>query len=103
LAYGAALGIGIMTRVPFGAFYVLCTWCVLKGNPVYGALLMGTYGLMRALVLLPVSWGLNCSHTPITEWASSPFFNQWRAQQVLAVALILFGTYALVSSVLVMP
>jgi sulfite exporter TauE/SafE len=103
LAYGAALGIGVMTRIPFGAFYVLCTWCVLKGNPVYGAVLMGTYGVMRALVLLPVSWDLNCSHTPITEWATSPFFNQWRAQQVLAVALILFGTYALASTVLGLP
>ena len=29
LAYGAALGLGVMTRIPFGAFYVLCTWCVL--------------------------------------------------------------------------
>src|SRR5579872_2939938 len=82
LAYGAALGLGIMTRVPFGAFYVLCTWCVLQGNVAYGALLMGTYGVMRALVLFPVSWGLN--RTPITEWATNRFFNQWRAQQVLA-------------------
>src|SRR5947209_13199134 len=29
LAYGAALGLGVMTRIPFGAFSVLCTWCVL--------------------------------------------------------------------------
>ena len=62
--------LGIMTRVPFWGFYVLCVWCVLKGNPLYGAVLLGTYGLLRALVLLPVSWGLSCSHTPITEWAS---------------------------------
>ncbi len=100
LAYGAALGLGIMTRVPFGAFYVLCVWCVLKGNPLYGAVLMGTYGLLRALVLLPVSWGLSCSRTPITEWASSPYFNQWRAQQVVAAVLMLFGTFALLSTVL---
>jgi hypothetical protein len=100
LAYGAALGLGVMTRIPFGAFYVLCTWCILKGDPTYGALLMGTYGALRALVLLPVSWGLYCHRTPITEWATSPLFNLWRAQQVLAVALIMFGTQALVSTVL---
>jgi hypothetical protein len=100
LAYGAALGIGVMTRVPFGAFYVLCTWCVLKGNPVYGALLFGSYGMIRALVLFPISWGLNCSRTPITEWASSPIFNQWRSQQFLAIVLIMFGTLVLVSTVL---
>ncbi len=103
LAYGAALGIGVMTRIPFGAFYVLCTWCILQGNVAYGALLMGTYGMMRALALLPVSWRFNRSRTPITEWATSRLFNQWRAQQVLAVALMMFGTYALVSTVLGRP
>lgn len=99
LAYGAALGLGITTFIPFGAFYVLCSWCVLKGDPIYGALLMGTYGAMRALVIFPVSWGLHCHHTPISEWGSSPFFNQWRAQQIVAIALIMFGTLVLVSTV----
>lgn len=99
LAYGAALGIGVMTWIPFGAFYVLCTWCVLKGDPTYGALLMGTYGALRALVLFPASWGLYCHRTAITEWFSSPLFNLWRAQQILAVALIMFGTSVFVSSI----
>lgn len=99
LAYGAALGLGIMTRIPFGAFYVLCTWCVLKGDATYGALLMGTYGAVRALVLFPVSWGLNCKHTPITEWCTSPLFNLWRAKQILAVALIMFGTLVFISTI----
>lgn len=99
LAYGAALGLGIMTRIPFGAFYVLCTWCVLKGDATYGALLMGTYGAVRALVLFPVSWGLNCQRTPITEWCTSPLFNLWRAKQVLAVALIMFGTLVFISNI----
>ena len=101
LAYGAALGLGVMTRIPFGTFYVLCMWCVLKGNVAYGALLMGTYGAVRALVLLPVSWGLR--RTPITEWCTNPLFNQWRAQQILAVVLIMFGTFALVSAALAAP
>lgn len=103
LVYGASLGIGVMTRVPFGAFYVLCAWCFLMGNVAYGALLMGTYGIMRALVLLPVSWGFQHFRIPITEWATSSIFNQWRAQQVLAVVLIIFGTFALLSTVLGMP
>ena len=103
LAYGAALGIGVMTRIPFGAFYVLCTWCVLKGDAIYGALLMGTYGAARALVIFPASWGLYCHRTAITQWFSSPLFNLWRAQRVLAVALIMFGTQILVSAVLPAP
>src|SRR2546421_3325895 len=57
IAYGAALGTGVMTRVPFGSFYILCLLCVVKGNAVYGAALIGTYGAARALPLLPASWG----------------------------------------------
>jgi hypothetical protein len=96
LAYGAALGLGVMTRIPFGAFYVLCTWCVLKGDAIYGALLMGTYGAVRALMIFPASWGLYCHRSAITEWFSSPLFNLWRAQRILAFALIMFGTLVLV-------
>jgi hypothetical protein len=100
LAYGAALGMGVMTRIPFGAFYVLCGWCILKGDVAYSALLMGTYGAVRALVIFPASCGLYCHRTAITEWFSSPLFNLWRAQRILAVALIAFGTLVLVSAVL---
>ncbi len=99
LAYGAALGVGVMTRIPFGAFYVLCIWCVLKGDATYGALLMGTYGAARALMIFPASWGLYCHRTALTEWFSSPLFNLWRTQRILAVALIMFATLALVSYV----
>ncbi len=100
LAYGAALGLGVMTRIPFGAYYVLCAWCLLKGNATYGALLMGTYGTARALMIFPASWGLYCHRSSINEWVSSPLFSLWRAQRVLAVALILFGTLVLASTVL---
>src|SRR5439155_13600608 len=103
LAYGAALGLGVMTRIPFGAFYVLCAWCVLKGDPAYGALLMGTYGAARALMIFPASWGLYCHRTAITRWFSGPLFNLWRAQRVLAVTLIMFGSQVLVSAVLTAP
>ncbi len=56
LAYGVALGLGIMTRNPFGAFYVLLAICMLNGSVGYGALLMGTYGAARAIALLAGSW-----------------------------------------------
>jgi hypothetical protein len=103
LAYGAALGLGVMTRIPFGTFYVLCTWCVLKGDIGYGALLMGTYGAARALMIFPASWGLYCHRTAITEWFASPLFNLWRAQRIQAIVLIMFGTQVLVSTVLTAP
>src|SRR5438552_2517533 len=53
LAYGAALGLGVTTQIQFGAFYILCIWCILKGNLLYGAILIGLYGAARALVLFP--------------------------------------------------
>ncbi len=97
LAYGAALGVGVMTRIPFGAFYVLCTCCVLKGDATYGALLMGTYGAARALMIFPASWGLYCHRTAPAAWFPSSLFNPWRTQRILAVALIMFATLVLVS------
>jgi hypothetical protein len=100
LAYGAALGIGVTTQIQFGAFYVLCTWCILKGDATYGALLMGTYGAARALMIFPGSWGLYCHRTAIIEWFSSPLFSLVRAQRILAVVLIMFGTLILVSTAL---
>ena len=100
LAYGASLGIGVMTRIHFGAFYVICAWCVLKGNAAYGALLMGTYGAARALTIFPASWGVYCHRSAATEWLASPLFSLWRAQRILAAALMLFGTLILVSAVM---
>ncbi len=95
LAYGAALGIGVMTRIPFGAFYVLCAWCIVKGDVAYGALLMGTYGAARALMIFPASWGLYCHRNATTEWLTGPLFNLWRTQWMLAAILMLFGTLIL--------
>jgi sulfite exporter TauE/SafE len=100
LAYGAALGLGVMTRIPFGAFYVLCVWCVLKGDAMYGAMVMGTYGAARALVMFPASWGVYRHRGALTAWLRSPLFDVGRAQRILAVALIMFGALVLVATVL---
>jgi hypothetical protein len=64
---------------------------------------MGTYGAARALVIFPASWGLYRHRTAITEWLSSPLFNLWPAQRVLAVALTMFGTLILVFTLLTRP
>jgi hypothetical protein len=98
--YGAALGLGVTTYIEFGAFYILCLWYVLKGEPAYGAVLMGTYGLARALVLLPLSW---CAYRDggNSQTYFSRLVNQLgNAKLVVAVVLILFGTYILFSTVL---
>lgn len=101
IAYGAALGVGVMTRVHFGALYVLCAWSALSGDPAYGALLMGTYGAARALVLFPASWGVLCHRDTIDDWLFSPLFSLPRAQRVVAFVLMVFGVQALISVALV--
>lgn len=101
LAYGAALGLGLTTRIHFGAFYVLCALTIMQGEPGRGALLFGTYGAARALVLAPASWGAYRHQGPVAEWLStSPYFDLGRAQRALAVVLAAFGAQAVVAAAL---
>jgi hypothetical protein len=101
LAYGAALGLGLTTRIHFGAFYVLCALAVVQGDPGRGALLMGTYGAARALVLLPASWGAYRHRGAVAEWlATSPYFDLERTRRGVAVALAAFGAQAVVAAAL---
>jgi hypothetical protein len=57
------------------------------------------YGAARALMIFPASWELYCHHRALTQWFSSLLFNLWRTQRILAVALIMFATLALLSYV----
>lgn len=101
VAYGGALGLGLTTRIHFGAFYVLCALSVLHGNPGWGALLFGTFGAARALVLLPASWGAYRHRGAVAEWlATSPCFDLGRARRGVAVALAAFGSYVAVTAAL---
>jgi sulfite exporter TauE/SafE len=91
LAYGASLGFGFMTIIPFGAFYVVCGWLIVRGDPLSGALVMAGYGAARALVMFPASWGAYRHRTHIVEWLSSPLFDLERARRWLAAALLAYG------------
>jgi hypothetical protein len=101
LAYGAALGLGLTTRIHFGAFYVLCALAVLQADPGRGLLLMGTYGAVRALVLLPASWGAYRHRGAVAEWLfTSSYFDLDRARQGMALVLAAFGAQAVVAAAL---
>src|SRR4051812_8190524 len=101
LAYGAALGLGLTTRIHFGAFYVLCALAVLQGDPVRGLLLMGTYGAARGLVLVPASWGAYRHRGAVAEWlVASPYFDLGRARSTVAIILAAFGAQAVVAAAL---
>ncbi len=93
LAYGAALGLGVTTRIHFGAFYILCIWCMFKGNLLYGAILMGLYGVARSLVLFPTSryiYGSCTNPEPSLSWLTNSLE---MAKLIVGIVLIAFGTY----------
>jgi hypothetical protein len=100
LAYGAALGLGITTQIHFGAFYILCIWCIFKGNLLYGAILMGLYGGTRSLVLFPASRYIYSSCANTESFLSQLTVSLETAKAIVAVALIVFGTYLAVAPIL---
>jgi hypothetical protein len=100
LLYGAALGLGVTTRIAFGSFYILCVWCVLRGDSGYGALVMGTYGLARALVMFPASCGVYRHRASLEAWFAGPLFSLARARTIVAAILIVFGAQNLVAALL---
>jgi sulfite exporter TauE/SafE len=100
LAYGASLGFGVMTIIPFGAFYAVCAWCIVRGDPLIGALVMAGYGAARALVMFPASWGVYRHRAQLVEWLSGPLFDLERAQHWLAAASLAFGVALILAAAL---
>jgi len=99
LAYGAALGLGFTTRIQLGAFYVICAWCVVRADVGYGALIMGTYGVARALTMFPVSWGVYRDDGTSERRIDGLLARIWQARAVVAVILAAFGTQAILYAV----
>ena len=96
LLYGGALGLGITTYIAFSAFYILCAWCLVNGNVLYGALLMATYGTARALVMIPASCHIyrdSHSHERL-GWLLSKVRV---ARDIQAMILVIFGVQILFS------
>ncbi|MGH2410842.1 MAG: hypothetical protein ACRDGS_10815 [Chloroflexota bacterium] len=57
-AWGADLGLGWTTYVTFSGYYGLVLWALLLSSPVHGSMIVGAYGLGRALPV--VGAGLGC-------------------------------------------
>jgi hypothetical protein len=55
IAWGLDLGSGLTTFVPFGSYWVLPLAAVFRANLGYGALLLGLFGLGRALTVVVAS------------------------------------------------
>lgn len=57
LLYGLGLGIGYFTFLSFGTLVVVTAAAVALGSPLWGAVVMGSFGLARGLSIL-VAWGV---------------------------------------------
>ncbi len=51
--YGGVLGFGFATWQPVSTLFVVAAWAVIRGEPVWGALVMGAYGLGQCV---PLAW-----------------------------------------------
>lgn len=47
--FGAALGVGWLTIIPFIGFHLACIACVATGAPLLGAAVMAPFGAFRSL------------------------------------------------------
>jgi len=81
----------VTTAIAFGSFYVLCAVCILQGDSVYGALLMGAYGAARACAIVPASWHVYRRPTRSKNRLSQAAASLPWAKATVAVALIMFG------------
>lgn len=54
--YGAMLGVGVLTRIPFTSLYALLCWVLLSGGPLPGAILMGAFAASRTVPSAVLAW-----------------------------------------------
>lgn len=99
IAYGAVLGIGITTVIPFISFYFITLVAVLAG-PMSGGFIIGMYGFGRALPVLVGSAALarGLGVAEVAGWAGD---RRREAHALCAAALILVGLVLLISGPLV--
>lgn len=98
VAYGAVLGMGVTTFIPFASFYMLLVGALLLG-PVAGGLIGAAYGLGRALPVPFASLAMVCGVEPVGIGRSFVRSAARRsAQRLCAVALLVCISTALLSS-----
>ncbi len=66
---GLALGFGATTRIGFWSWYAVPAGALLIGSPELGAIIYGTYGLVRALGAWAIMLGIRkFGFTDISDW-----------------------------------
>jgi hypothetical protein len=92
--WGLHIGLGFATRITFGGFWVLIFAVLLFGDPRYGALLIATYWLGRALPVWLALW-LRSSESDATEVTETVLSGLSTYRQLTGVSLVWIGAVAL--------
>jgi hypothetical protein len=65
---GLALGFGATSRIGFWLWYAIPLGAFLVGNPLFGAVTYGTYGLLRALGAVVIVLVIMRTKVDISDW-----------------------------------
>lgn len=95
-AFGAALGLGVATRIPFAAMHVVMATCLLVGSPQMALASFGAFGLVRAAPMVLVSRGLATHGDPdiVAELDRLRRAASWLSRLAIGLTAGLAGTLA---------
>jgi hypothetical protein len=83
---GLALGLGATSRIGFWLWYVIPLGALLVGDPVFGAVIYGTYGLVRALGAVFILLGTLGLKVDVSDW----LMERYGTARALAARQLLF-------------
>lgn len=85
---GLVLGFGATSRIGFWLWYTIPLGAFLVGAPVFGAVIYGTYGLIRALGAVFILLGILGFKTDVSDWLIERY---GAARSLAAGQLVLLG------------
>lgn len=83
---GLILGFGATSRLGFWLWYTIPLGAFLVGDPVFGALVYGTYGLVRALGAVFILLGMLGLKIDVSDW----LIERYGAARLLAAGQLVF-------------
>ncbi len=94
--FGATLGSGVATRIPFAAMHVVLATCLLVGSPLMAVTSLGTFGLARAAPMIIVSRGLaiHADSNILAELDRLRLATPWLSRLAVGLTAGLAGTLA---------
>ena len=83
---GLALGFGATSRIGFWLWYVVPLGAFLVGDSIFGAVIYGTYSLIRALGATVILLGMIRLKTDISDW----LIERYGEARLLAAGQLIF-------------